>query len=243
MLVLLVDLLISLCGRTHNETFDTLHRYSIPNMNILTKAGGFPISKTYDSMMNVGEWRYQFSDRARGGTMHEPIVGCAFFGVMHKELRSFDFLQHLYYRLICGVYDWSDSKHLLMRRHITEAKQQAIDHIRKACGFLMDTPLSGGGNTNCGGLAKCFMDPAHRVAICSLILHEEDRNNLSELMGYFNLMFTATQNIALKRRPDISKVKALWTQLMTHIRPAFLDARNRPWVPVIDSVHEHTHGK
>ena len=82
---------------------------------------GFPISisKSYDDCKRVWDelesGQMKFSDPARGGQIHEPLVSCKFFGVLHKELRSLDFIQKIYYRLIAGVYDWNDAKTFISR--------------------------------------------------------------------------------------------------------------------------------
>ena len=98
--------------------------------NILT---GFSITKTYDECKRIWDGlksasgEIKFGDRERGGMMHEPITGCAFFGrIILEELRSFDFVQHIYYRLISGVYDWNNTKTFHSRPKIMAAKQRAI---------------------------------------------------------------------------------------------------------------------
>ena len=81
--------------------------------NILLIMQGFDITKSYAECKKVWDelesGSMKFNNPARGGQMHKPIIGCLFFGVMHKELRSLDFLQHLLYRLHEQVYDWSNS--------------------------------------------------------------------------------------------------------------------------------------
>lgn len=52
---------------------------------------------------------------------------------------------------------------------VSLAKKQAIDHIRKTTGMLIDSPTSAGGNTNTGVLAENFLHPQHRDTICSMI--------------------------------------------------------------------------
>ena len=75
---------------------------------------GFTIIKSFEECKRVWDeldrGRMQWGDVERGGQCHEPIVGCRFFSVLHKELRSFDFIQKVYYRLIAGIYDWADGK-------------------------------------------------------------------------------------------------------------------------------------
>ena len=201
---------------------------------------GFIIDKSFAECTRIWEdlqsGEMDFNNAARGGQCHEPLVECKFFGVMHKELRSLDFLQKLYYRLIAGTYDWCDSKKNRMKPFVDAAKQQAINHIMEECGFLMDTPSSAGGNTNSGGVAKRFLDPTNRDKICSIISNEVDRENYADLLRMFNLMLTVTQQT--ERRPNHSKVRTLGIDLMSHIKTGFLDNRGRSWVPVINSVHE-----
>ena len=142
----------------------------------------------------IDSGRMKWGDAERGGQCHEPIEGCRFFGVLHKELRSFDFIEKIYYRLIAGIYDWGDGKTNPNKPYITAAKNEAIQHCRDSFGFLMYTPSSSGGNTDCGGIAKRFLDPNNRAKICSVIRKDEDRENFAELLHYFNLLLTVTQS-------------------------------------------------
>ena len=90
--------------------------------------------------------------------------------VMHWKLRSFDFLLQIYYRLIAGAKVWGESdKHSLPFIKAANAKQEAIDFLRKETGMLVDTPTSEGGNTNNGVMAESFLNPDNREKVCSII--------------------------------------------------------------------------
>ena len=131
--------------------------------SLLEILNGFYITKRLEECQRVWDMlengTMDSDDPARGGQCHEPLVGCKFFGVLYKELRSFDFIQLIYYRLVAGIYDCDNSKTSINKASINRAKQDASQHVRDTCGFLMDTPSSSGGSTNSGGLAKRFLDP------------------------------------------------------------------------------------
>ena len=70
-----------------------------------------------------------------------------------------------------------------------------INPFQKKCGFLIDSPKPGGGNTNCGPLGKLFFSPKHRYAICELIEDDDKRANYSELLRLENQLLSVTQNV------------------------------------------------
>ena len=53
-------------------------------------------------------------------------------------------------------------------------------HIKLNCGgLLIDSPMTKGGKTNTGLVAKRFFDPSNGEAICDLVACTEDREILA----------------------------------------------------------------
>ena len=115
------------------------------------------------------------------------VVKCQ--GILHWKLRTFDFVLNIYSRLVAVVYFWGESNWAL-NTFIHVGKQEAIEHVRKGTGMLIDTPTSGGGNTNTGVMAERFLDPDVRDTICEIIPNSTDRQNFSQLLRDLNVMET-----------------------------------------------------
>ena len=199
---------------------------------------GFSITKTFDSCQktwtSVKKGDIGWGDAARLGQCHKPLVEVKFFAILHWKLRSFDFILQVYYRLIAGVKLWGKSNKRLLG-FVTAAKQEAIDHLRTTTGMLIDTPTSGGGNTNNGVRAERFLQLENRKEICSLIPDSDDKQNFSILLRDVNIMLRITQGT--REDVDTTKVKQLGIDIMSHIRMSFLDTNGQPWVAINPSMH------
>ena len=178
-----------------------------------------------------------WSSVERNGQCHKPMAKVKFQGILHWKLRSFDFLLQVYYRLIAGVYVWGDRKENARQMlFVSAAKQQAIDHIRKNTGMLIDTPTPNGGNTNTGEIAERFCNPDNRAVICELIKKTDDRENFGKLLQDVNIMFSVTQGV--RGDVDTDKLKQLGIDIMTHLRTAFLNNSSKPWISINPSLHQ-----
>lgn len=80
------------------------------------------------------------------------------------------------------------------------AKTEAVERIRLACGSLIDTPTSSGGNTDTGGIVNRFLVQKNRKDICSNNLKESDRMAFSKNVQLFIMVLAVSQHV------DISKV-------------------------------------
>ena len=111
---------------------------------------GFVITKSFESCMET--WKkledgdLAWNSDQRNGQCHKPMAEVKFQGILHWKLRAFDFLLQIFYRLISWVYVWGDKKeNARQMQFVSSAKQEAITHIRKTTGMLIDTPTSNGG--------------------------------------------------------------------------------------------------
>ena len=158
--------------------------------------------------------------------------------ILHQKLRSFDHCLKLLYHLVSGqTHTWSETG-LGVKRALTNAKQEVIDHIWKHCNFLVDTPTSNGGNTNIGPTSELFFKEANRVAICSVIRKESDRVAFSKLLGLFNIMLSITQRCDYSKLVIPEKVQSLGTKLMLFHKSSF------PFAFLSPTVHQmcgHSH--
>ena len=101
--------------------------------------------------------------------------------------------------------------------------------------MLIDTPTSGGGNTNTGGIAEKFLQPQHREAICSIISNADDMENFEILSQNLNIMITIIHSIL--EDIDTDKLKHLGIEIMSFVRTKFLDTNQEPWIPINPSLH------
>ncbi|CAL4131834.1 unnamed protein product, partial [Meganyctiphanes norvegica] len=215
------------CGHSVNE---------INNLIYILK--GFAITKSFESCQTT--WRsiknenIMWSDSARQGQCHKPLVEVKFHAILHWKLRSFDFALQIYYRLVAGVYEWGESNRANMV-FVTAAKKEAIDHVRCKTGMLIDTVTAGGGTTNTGVMAEKILSPEHRDNICSLIKNKENRENFDIFLRDLNIMLAVTQGT--RNDVNIDKLKQLGIDIMYHIRTKFLDHKGNAWVPINPSLH------
>lgn len=204
-------------------------------------AQGFHIEKTLEQMeetwKEVEAGNISWSDPRRAGQCHEPITSTnmRYFAVLHQKLRSFDHCLKLMYHLVADyTRNWSDPTSGPLKR----AKQEVIDHIWQKCSFLVDTPTSGGGNTNVGGTAERFFAEENRDAICQIIRKESDRTAFSKLLSMFNIMLSITQQCDVSKVVNYEKVQSLGTELMLFHKEAF------PFAFLSPTVHQmcaHSH--
>ena len=134
---------------------------SIKEINsILNIMKGFDITKSYDSCKKnwdlIENKDINWNDPERQGQCHSPLVEVKYHCILHWKLRSFDFILQLYYRLVANVDVWGESNKTAMVL-VEAARKEAINHVRLKTGMLIDTPQSGGGNTNTGVLAVKFL--------------------------------------------------------------------------------------
>ena len=168
--------------------------------NILVEISqGFDINKDYNSCQEAWDklvsGEISYSSKERHGQCHDTIIksNLHFFSILHFRLRSLDFAQKVLYHLVSGQKQWEETGAVL--RFISTAKAECIEHIRKSCGILMDTPSSNGGNTNCGPLAEKFFSQKFRDRICELIKNQEDRANYCEMLMNLDVMLRITQSV------------------------------------------------
>ena len=199
---------------------------------------GFLITKSFESCCDtwdkVLDGDITWHSSARAGQCHKPLLELKIHAVLHWKLRSFDFLLQVYYRLIAGSKKWGESdKRALM--FVKSAKENAIDHLRKNTGMLIDTPTSNGGNTNNGMMAERFLHPKNREIICSLILNGTDRENFEVLLRDMNIILSITQST--RDNVDTTKLRQLGIDIMSHIRSKFIDHEGLPWININPSLH------
>lgn len=218
------------CGSTKADSNDII--------NILR---GFKITKTYESCKK--KWEEMLSgdvkhdDKKREGQCHEPLTGVMFFSVLHWKLRAFDSCLNILYRLVAGTYVWGESDHKAMK-FVKQAKSEVIAHVREKTGMLLDTPTSGGGNTNSGNLAEKFFSPVYRGVIIELIRNTSDKNNFELVLSYFNKILTITQSVCETKKVNSSKVRDLGINLMNLLRTGFCDTAGKSWIIISPSVHQ-----
>ncbi|CAL4094100.1 unnamed protein product [Meganyctiphanes norvegica] len=100
---------------------------------------------------------------------------------------------------------------------VEAARKEAINHVRLKTGMLIDTPQSGGGNTNTGVLAEKYFNPDFRQDICSLIKNEENKENFEILLRDLNVILTVTQGT--HGNVNTNKLKQQGIDIMSHIKP------------------------
>lgn len=206
--------------------------------NNLTKIkNGFPIEKTAEKCMEIWELldaeNMSYSDKQRKGQVHKPLntQDIRFYGITHQKLRSLDHMEKLLYHLVSGqTHTWSEENYRV-KDALKSAKKETIEHIRKNLGFLIDTPTSGGGNTDTGGIAERFFSPESREDICSLILNQTHRSAYSKLLQLYNVVLSVCQNVDPSKTAIPSEVSALCTELMV------FEKTNFPWAMLSPSVH------
>ena len=102
----------------------------------------------------------QFGNQSQSGRL---------VAVLHQELRSLDFLLKILYHLMCGEKVWSDASPSVKAK-ASEAYAEAIKRIKLSCGgLLIDSPMTQGGTSNTGPVARCFFHPSNREALCNQI--------------------------------------------------------------------------
>ena len=205
--------------------------------SVVTIIQGFVINKDFKSCMDawnkIENGEIEWGNLERAGQCEKPLVAVNNFCILHWKLRSFDYALNLLYRLMSGIYIWGKAGQ--SDRLIAQAKSEAQDHIRKQLGLLIDVPTSGGGTTNNGSVATRFFSQKNRDIICELIKKEEDRDNFKLFLTKMNVMIS----VCLGNRPGVNtdKLQQLGIDIMSHIRTAFVNHKNQPWVPINPSVH------
>ena len=140
-------------------------------------------------------------------------------------------MEKLLYHLVSGqTHTWSESN-CRVKDALKSAKKETIQHIRKHLGFLIDTPTSGGGNTDSGGVAERFFAPESRESICSLILNLSHRAAFSQLLQLYNMVLTVCQTVDPLKTAIPSEVSSLCQELMVFEKTHF------PWAQISPSVH------
>ena len=119
---------------------------------------------------------------------------------------------------------------------VSSAKQEAITHIRKTTGMLIELIpqlLKGGTPIQLKWQRGCHSD--NRGAIYQLIKKVEDRENYEKLLQDLNIMFSVTQGI----RGDVNtdKLKQIGIDIMAYLRTAFLNNIRKPWININPSLH------
>ena len=205
--------------------------------NIEKIMNGFTIEKTAEKCfekwqsLESGEMRYD--DSNRGGQVHKPLNtrSIRFYGITHQKLRSLDHMEKLLYHLVSGqTHTWSEREYRV-KDALKSAKKETIKHIRKKLGFLIDTPTSGGGNTDTGGIAERFFSRESREDICSIILKESDRVAFSKLLELYNTVLSVCQNTDASKKAIPQEVRGLCQELMLFEKTKF------PWAMLSPSVH------
>ena len=93
-----------------------------------------------------------------------------------------------------------------MRDALKIARKETIQHIRQKLGFLIDTPTSGGGNTDTGGIADRFFAPESRDDICYLILNSSDRDAYMKLLQLYNMVLSVCQSVDSSQKAISSEI-------------------------------------
>ena len=97
---------------------------------------------------------------------------------------------------------------------VNSAKDEAKAVIRKSLGILIDTPTSGGGNTNNRIVAEQFLLPDNREVVCSLIKNTEDKENFRILLRDLNIMLSVC--LSTKLGINTLKLKQFGIDIMVH---------------------------
>ena len=98
-------------------------------------------------------------------------------------------------------------------------------------GYLIDTPTSGGGNTDTGVIAERFFRRESREDICVLINNKSDRDAFSKLLGLYDMVLSVCQNVDASKVAIPTEVRALCQELMIFEKTSF------PWAMLSPSVH------
>lgn len=205
--------------------------------NIEKIRNGFVIEKSAEKCLekwqalDSGEMRY--SDKNRAGQVNEPLNtrNIQFYGITHQKLRSLDHMEKVLYHLVSGqTHTWSEVE-FRVKDALKAAKKETIKHIREKLGFLIDTPTSGGGNTDTGGIAERFFSRESREDICHLIHKESDRVAFFKLLELYNMVLSVCQNVDASKVAIPNEVRLLCQELM------IFEKTNFPWVMLSPSVH------
>ena len=198
---------------------------------------GFQIVKTAEKCLKAyeesGGSGGKVSSKERGGQCHEPlnIRDIRYYGITHQKLRSLDHMEKVLYHLVSGqTHTWSESNYNV-KDALKAGKKEVQEHIRKKLGFLIDTPTSGGGNTDTGGIADRFFAPESRDEICSMILKSSDRDAYRKLLQLYNMVLSVCQSVDPAKKAVPSEVKALCHELMIFEKTKF------PWAMLSPSIH------
>ena len=140
-------------------------------------------------------------------------------------------MEKLLYHLVSGqTQTWSEGNYRV-KDALKSAKKETIKHIRSKLGFLIDTPTSGGGNTDTGVIAERFFSPESREDICSLIRNQNHRAAYSKLLQLYNMVLSVCQNVDPSKTAIPAEVSVLCKELMV------CEKTNFPWAMLSPSVH------
>ena len=140
-------------------------------------------------------------------------------------------MEKLLYHLVSGqTHTWSE-RQWRVKDALKIAKKEIINHIREKLGFLIDTPTSGGGNTDTGVVAERFFSRESRKDICDIIQNETDRVAYSKLLELYNMVLSVCQNVDSSRIAIPGKVDTLCRELMIFEKTHF------PFAMLSPSVH------
>ena len=205
--------------------------------DILKIQNGFKIEKTAEKCREIWEslesGEILYSDKRRAGQVHKPMNtrDIRFYGITHQKLRSLDHMEKLLYHLVSDqTHTWSETE-FRVKDALKIAKKSAIKHIRNKLGFLIDTPTSGGGNTDTGGIAERFFSRESREDICWLINKTSDREAYSKLLGLYDMVLSVCQSVDPSKIAIADEVRALCQELMV------FEKTNFPWAMISPSVH------
>jgi hypothetical protein len=209
------------------------------NANDLTEIlQGFNIEKTLEDMKStwdmIQKGDMSYSSPNRYGQCHQPLNNheLKFFGILHQKLRSLDFCLKLLYHLVSGqTQTWSEASNEV-KSALKKAKFDVMQHIRKNCGFLVDSPTSAGGNTNSGPIAERFFSIRHRVEIGKVIVDPIYQHAYLKLIGLINQMLSITQHTDSSKLVKPHMVKLLGYETMVHIKKCF------PFAMISPSLHQ-----
>ena len=217
--------------------FESVHFLGVWGQITIFYRQGFHIEKSYaqclETWQKLESGQLSYHDRDRAGQVNEPISSrdMRFYGITHQKLRCLDLMEKLLYHLVSGqTHTWSESN-WRVKDALKSAKKETINLIRKNCGFLIDTPTSGGGNTDTGVIADRFFDPVNRDAICDIILNTSDREKYYDLLQQFNMVLAVSQHVDTSKIAIPLKVKELTKDLMVSFKTSF------PWAMLSPSAH------
>ena len=205
--------------------------------NIEKIAKGFRIEKTVEKCLqawqSVDSGEISYNNKERAGQVHKPlnVRDIRYYGITHQKLRSLDHMEKLLYHLVSGqTQTWSE-RNYRVKDALKVAKKETIEHIRQKLGFLIDTPTSGGGNTDTGGITDRFFSIESREDICVLILNKSDRDAYRKLLQLYNMVLSVSQTVDPSKRAIPTEVKALCQELMMFEKTSF------PWSMLSPSIH------